>query len=274
MEDELSLSEKKLFDYIKTHSEEVPSMTADQLGNAVGISSPTVVRFAKKVGFKSLTEFKLNLSADVWQPVATAGYTDVLPNESVTSLKSKMCHNTQITIQETTDILDEQVLLKAVQLIENSETIILSGIGASQLIAEDIRQKWTRIGKNVLIENDYNALLPQYVMAGQEVVVWLLSNSGETPEIICFGECAKSLHLPILSLTRLGNNPLSKLADVSLQVSRPKESTYRSAATNSIFAHLLAVDILFYMYISRNKENAEKIINSRKAVEKFREKYF
>lgn len=249
-------------------------MTASQLAEEIGISSPTVVRFAKKIGFRSFTDFKLNLSADVWQPSKVSGYTDVLPNETVMSLKNKIAHNTQITIQETTDILDDQVLLEAVELLEKHSMIILSGIGASQLIAEDIRQKFSRIGKTVILENDYNAVLPQFISGDGRAVVWFLSNSGETPEIIYLGEYAKKMNIPIISLTRIGNNSLSRIADVSLQVSRPKEATQRSAATNSIFAHLLVVDILFYLYISRNEENAEKIIKSRQMIDDFRAKYF
>ena len=66
--------------------------------------------------------------------------------------------------------------------------------------------------------------------------------------MVHLAEIAKNLGVPILSLTRFGSNPLTKLADVPLQVSRSKEANQRSAATNSIIAHLLAVDVLFYVF--------------------------
>ncbi|MGX7131155.1 MurR/RpiR family transcriptional regulator [Enterococcus songbeiensis] len=273
IQNELSASEKKLFHYIKQNPEKVPAMTAEQLAVATKISAPTVVRFAKKIGYQSLTDFKIQLSTEIHQPINSTGYSDVDPSESIEILKTKMSHNAQITIQETSDILSEEILLAALTLLEAKEKIFLAGVGASELVAEDILQKWGRIGKSIRIENNYNNLLPQLVNNQETSVLWLISNSGQTPEIISYAEYAKKLKIPVISLTRFGNNPLSKLADVAIQVSRPKESDRRSAATNSIIAHFLAVDILFYLFISRNNENAEKINRSREIIDVFREKF-
>lgn len=273
IQNELSASEKKLFRYIKKHPEKVPSMTAEQLAVATKISAPTVVRFVKKVGYQSLTDFKIQLSTEIHQPAPAAGYSDVDPSESVEILKTKLSHNAQVTIQETADILNEEVLLSAISLLEEKEKIFLAGIGASKLVAEDILQKWGRIGKTIRIENDYNQLLPHLINNQDSSVLWLVSNSGQTPEIVRYAEYAKKLKIPVISLTRFGGNPLAKIADVAIQVSRPKESSQRSAATNSIIAHFLAVDILFYLFISRNKENVDKISRSREVIQEFRDKY-
>lgn len=46
--------------------------------------------------------------------------------------------------------------------------------------------------------------------------------------MVHLAEIVKNLGVPILSLTRFGSNPLTKLADVPLQVSRSKEANQRS----------------------------------------------
>lgn len=274
MKNDLSKAELKLFRYIKKYPERVPSMTAEQLATATNISAPTVVRFAKKVGYSSLTDFKIQLSAEIHQPNNNNTYTDVMPNEPLESLKEKLSHNAQVTMQETASLLSSELLMSALNLLKKKDKLFVAGVGASQLVAEDIFQKWGRIGKSVSHVDDYNMLLPQLVNNKKDCVLWLISNTGTTPEIVNFAEFAKSLGIPVISLTRFGVNPLSKMADVPLQVSRPKEMDQRSAATNSILAHFLAVDILFYLYISRNEDNAEKIYQSRQVVTDFRERYF
>lgn len=273
MQGELSTAEASLFAYIKTHADKVPSMTAEQLGQAAKISAPTVVRFAKKVGFQSLADFKMQLSVDNQQPALGKGYADLDPEASVDELKRLFSRNAQVTVKETSDILQEEELLAAIQLIRSKERLFVAGVGASELVAVDIRQKWSRLGKPVTVENDYNALLPQLVNAGDNSLLWLISNTGVTPEILHFGETAKKLGIPVITLTRLGHNPLSKLGDVSLQVSRGKESDLRSAATNSIIAHLLAIDLLFYIYIGKDQKNAQRIHRSYQSVQDYRETY-
>lgn len=276
MKNELSLSEKKLFVFMEEHPEKVPSMTASQLADATGISAPTVVRFAKKTGFASLTDLKIQLSAETGlrqNPHEKLGYADVELNEPFQAITSKLSHNAQITLTETANLLDDALMVAATDLLAARERIFVCGIGASSLIAQDIQQKWTRLGKIVIFENDYNLLLPQLVKYEKKNVLWVISNSGHTPEMVHLAEFATGKKIPIISLTRFGNNPLSKLADVPLQVSRAKEANRRSAATNSIIAHLLAVDVLFYVFLSKNERMARNIYESRQAIADFREKY-
>lgn len=276
IQSELSNSEKKLFDYIKKNSEKVPSMTASQLAQATGISAPTVVRFAKKTGFSSLTDLKIQLSAESGSRQTheeIIGYADVALNESFHDITAKLSHNAQVTMHETADLLEEQVMLAAADLLKTRNRIFVCGIGASSLIAQDIQQKWTRLGKVVIFETDYNSLLPQLIKHEKECLLWAVSNSGQTPEILHLAEFTKEMGIPVLSLTRFGSNSLSKLADVPLQVSRPKEANMRSAATNSIIAHLLAVDVLFYVFLSKNEQLAQNIYESRQAIANYRHKY-
>ncbi|WP_159723514.1 MurR/RpiR family transcriptional regulator [Enterococcus sp. CSURQ0835] len=274
MQDEMSSTETRIFQYIKQNTEKVPGMTAQEIASASAASAPTVVRFSKKMGFNSLTDLKISLSAETRQSTDTpTSYTDVTPNESFQSLKNKLSQNAQFTIHETTALFDEEIFTQAAELLERSERCFVVGIGASRLAADDAAQKWSRLGKMISFENDYNLLLPQLSNHTSQNLLWLISNSGNTPEIVALAETAYSLHIPIISLTQFGQNRLSRLADVNLQTSRPVETAIRSAATNSIIAQFTAVDLLFYYYISRNEAYAESIYRTRKAVDTFRDNY-
>ena len=183
IQSELSNSEKKLFDYIKKNSEKVPSMTASQLAQATGISAPTVVRFAKKTGFSSLTDLKIQLSAESGSRQTheeIIGYADVALNESFHDITAKLSHNAQVTMHETADLLEEQVMLAAADLLKTRNRIFVCGIGASSLIAQDIQQKWTRLGKVVIFETDYNSLLPQLIKHEKECLLWAVSQCSNT----------------------------------------------------------------------------------------------
>lgn len=274
MQREMSAAEKKIYCFIHENSEKAAGMTASEIAEAAGTSAPTVVRFSKKMGYNSLTDLKIELSAETIQERNNNSYSDVDQNEPFHSLKNKLASNARFTIDETTALFNEKEFIDACKLLEEKEFCYVLGIGASSLAAMDIVQKWSRLGKNIISEPDYNTILPQLVLHEKEAVIWLVSNSGMTSELISLAETAKDLGIPVITLTQFGQNPLTKLSDVCLQTSRPTEATYRSAATDSILAQFITIDLLFYVYISRNKENAEKIYSTRAIVQEYRKKYF
>ena len=61
----LSKGHKKIADYIKANYERASFMTAAALGDAVGVSESTVVRFATHIGFDGYPEFQKNLQETV-----------------------------------------------------------------------------------------------------------------------------------------------------------------------------------------------------------------
>ncbi|HCB26994.1 MAG TPA: MurR/RpiR family transcriptional regulator, partial [Enterococcus sp.] len=67
-------------------------------------------------------------------------------------------------------------------------------------------------------------------------------------------------------LTQFGTNHLSRIADVVIQTSRPKEITNRSAATNSLLAQFVTIDIIFYLYMAKNEQLSEKVGKTRQAI--------
>ena len=56
--DGMSKSQKKLADYIRSSYEKAVFMTAARLGDVVGVSESTVVRFASGLGYKGYPQFQ------------------------------------------------------------------------------------------------------------------------------------------------------------------------------------------------------------------------
>ena len=265
MMEEYSSAEKKLADYIINNVEKIPTMTANELAESAGLSAPTVVRFSKKIGYQSLTDFKINISTEL-QTGIDEGFSDIQPNESFYSIKNKLGNNAQVAIRETVDVLKEEKIQEVVQSLEGAETVFLYGVGASSLVVEDIVQKWSRVGKPIILEKDIHVLLPQLVSNETKKVLWLISNSGNTADVVAVGEIAKDLGIPVIALTQFGTNHLSRIADVVIQTSRPKEITNRSAATNSLLAQFVTIDIIFYLYMAKNEQLSEKVGKTRQAI--------
>lgn len=266
LDNKLTDVEKRIAAYILAHPDEVINATAKEIGEQTQSSAPSVVRFIKKIGYSSVNEFKLSINSEKNEK-RDQKYDDVNLADSFEVTKRKLCNNAILTLEETSEVLKQEQIKTIVQLLEEKEVLFVFGIGASSIIAEDIYQKWGRIGKIIFFEKDLHILTAMLSSHQANSAIWLVSNSGQTSEVVKAAQIAKKINIPIIAQTMLGKNPLSKLADHLIQTSIPKEAFLRSAATNSLFAQLLVVDTIFYSFLQNNEQYFEKIYNSRKLIE-------
>lgn len=270
----LSSAEVKIADYVLENPQTVIKMTVTQLAKAAGSSPASVIRLTKRLDIGSFTTLKILLSSDLTKNQADPKvHDDILPNEQIGSIKEKLLTSALQSIRETTDQVNEDEVQKLAKAITDSKQLFLFGIGASYLAVENICQKWNRIGYPTVADNDLNALLPKVVNAHENDILWIISNSGESPEVLVAAETAKQAGIKVASLTRFGNNSLAKLSDIAVHTSQPKESPNRIAATNSLLAQFMLIDIIFYYFVSRNfEESANSLDLSHEVIHDYKAK--
>lgn len=271
MLDELPKAERRIAEKILDEPEQVIYMTASELGKAADSSAATVIRLSKRLQVPSFTELKIFISREI-KAENREVYSDIDAGESVEEIMNKLHWNSSLAMKDTISMLDEEAIVKASDIIRDASVVYTFGIGASWLVAENIAQKWSRIGKICIPVNDAHVLLAALVSSQEDTVFIGVSNSGETHEVIRLEEMARSLGHKTISITRFGSNTLTKNADVALQHVRANELEVRSAATSSLHAQFLVVDVLFYVYASRNYDQAlDKIYDSRSIVRQYNE---
>lgn len=264
---DLSEAERKVADYILTHQQQVLKMTIKELAKAANSSPASVIRLTKRLDIDSFTTLRILLSSDLTKNrTDPKDHEDIKKNEPLSSIKDKLLSSALQSIRETTDQVNEDEVNHLVDAIIHSQRLFVFGIGASYLAVENISQKWNRIGYPTVADNDLNALLPKVVNAGKKDVLWVISNSGESPEVLLAAQTAKKYHIKVVSLTRFGNNSLAKLSDISVHTSQPMESSNRIAATNSLLAQFMLIDIIFYFFVSKTFDKSAKALDISHAI--------
>lgn len=252
---DLSKAEIKIADYILAHPRDVINMTASELAKEAGSSPATVIRLTKSLDIEGFTTLKILLTADITKNQSVPqDYADITPNEDLNSIKDKLLASALQSIRETTDQVNAQEVSELIKAIANAKQLFVFGIGASGLAAQNICQKWNRIGYPTVADDDLNNLLPKLVNAQSGDVLWVISNSGESPEALVAAKFAREIGIKLVSLTRFGNNSLAKVSDIAVHTSQPKETPNRIAATNSLLAQFMIIDIIFYDFVSNNFE--------------------
>lgn len=265
---ELTKTEQKIAHYVINNPTKVISMSVQELVSAIPTSSASIVRFAKIFCPNGFADFKLRLSAE--SELNQKIYDELDPKDSIDDLKDKLSFRINQTLIRTNSILDDVSLAKAIKILNRKETIVSFGIGASHLVAEDFQQKFFRIGKTVITNNDIHVIATILLAKKQQAAVLIVSNSGETKEAINLARLAKQNKIPIIVLTHKNESVLAKMSDVVLiHDDSTENSSLRSAATTSLIAQFYAIDLLYYSYFKLDfSKHVKEIISSQKFIAK------
>lgn len=264
----LSNAEKKLAEWILANSAEVIHMNVTTLSKKAKSSPATVVRLCYSLGLEGFTDLKLQLSTNLPQ-IAEELHTDIVKDEEISQIKKKLHFKVSNSFTETMSKLDDTMVERTMAMMDQAQVIYTYGIGASGLVAEDIFQKLTRIGKNVFFSKDYHLMATSLVTNPSKGVLFAISNSGEKSEVVHLSNIAKERGIDLVVMTNSANSSLGKIADVILETASGGEAVLRSSASSSMLVQLFTVDILFTAYASRHYDSTiERLSQSKEIVKK------
>ncbi|MDT2801487.1 MurR/RpiR family transcriptional regulator [Vagococcus lutrae] len=268
----LSKSERKLAEWILQYPKDVIHMTVTGLAKEADSSPATIVRLCHSLGLAGFPDLKLQLSA-IPEQVAEDLLTDIVPDESLDQLKKKLRVKLDYAFDETVERLKNKELEQALAWMRETTVFYTYGLGASGLVANDIYQKLSRIGRSVMNEQDHHLLATAMVTQQAPALLFAISNSGEKPEVLKLMEVAKNKGIKVVGLTSRRDSTLAKQADVTLLTATGGEAPLRSSATNSLLVQLFAVDILFSAFASQEYEySLQKLNDSKEVISQYFEK--
>ena len=168
----------------------------------------------------------------------------MVKNISVDSAKT-LLSTYQAAIARLEDGLSD-LLISAIELILGHDGhLVVCGMGKSGLVGRKIAATLSSTGTPALFLHPAEAIHGDLGMVRQNDVVMLISNSGETEEVVKLLPALKRLNVKIISLIGRRDSSLGKSADVILDASVDKEACpLNLAPTTSSMAALVIGDAL------------------------------
>lgn len=143
------------------------------------------------------------------------------------------------------DRLDDNEIRKALNLIKNCSNkknkIIVSGVGKSGIVGRKIAATFSSIGLMATYLNPLDALHGDIGIVGQNDVCLLLSNSGETSELINILPHLKKRSVPCIALVGNINSTLAKQSEAVLEAKVDKEVCPLNLAPTASTAVAMAI---------------------------------
>lgn len=252
-----SPTEKSIIEYILKYPKETSEMTVYKLAEKTFSSPASIIRLCKKNdfdGFKGFTK-ALIYELAVREHTESTRKDEIIKLDSTEGIVEEVTYNNIISLEDTKNIIDIEIIDKCIELLTKCENISIFGIGSSLIVAKDAQQKFMRLNRNCTVSEDWHLqLLTARNMSPKDIGI-IISYSGQTIEMI---ECAKAMkenHVTIISITKYGTSPVVELSDYNIFVAA-NESTFRSGAMSSRISQLNVIDILYSLYASTQYEKS------------------
>ncbi|AFJ98544.1 MurR/RpiR family transcriptional regulator [Cronobacter sakazakii] len=267
----LAQSDRKLADFLLQFPDYARHLSSQQLAAEAGVSQSSVVKFSQKLGYKGFPALKLAISealASQSNIHSVAVHNEILGDDPLRLVGEKLIKENVAAMHASLDINPEEKLLASVGLLRNARRIVLTGIGASGLVAKNFSWKLMKIGLNAVAEQDMHALLATVQAMEPEDLLVALSYSGERREINLAANEALRVGARILAITGFTPNALQQRATQCLYTIAEEQAT-RSAAISSTSAQMMLADLLFMALVQQDLEKApERIRHSEALVKK------
>jgi len=148
----------------------------------------------------------------------------------------------------------DQSFCEAVQLLQEcSGAVVVSGIGKAGLIGQKISATFSSTGTPSHFLHPAEAVHGDLGCLGQNDVMLILSNSGETEEVCRLLPILNNMHVPIIAITANSKNSLSTEATVVLTMGEIPEAGALKLAPSTSTTAMLALGDALALVVSRVK---------------------
>lgn len=261
---ELNPIEAKIAEYFINNQNALLRLPIQKIAESCSCSQSAVVRFCQRLGYSGFKDFKRQITGSIIEQYSqemdiTPQYSDIKLDGPLNTIVERIANNTIQSIKDTAGILEEEMLIKAIHAISETDRVVFYGVGGSAIAAADAFQKFARLGKNCQYFEDPHLQLASAVTLKQGDVAVLISYSGRTDDIVNLVPVFKEAKVTTIAITKYGVSPLSKSCDIVLSVAST-DIPVRSASFSSRIAQLCVIDMLFTGVASLNYEEIKTVL--------------
>lgn len=215
----LSKGHKKLVKYIAENYDKAAFMTASKLGEKVGLSESTVVRFAGIIGFKGYPELQKELQRMVKSKLTSVQRMEV--SDSLVADENAVIKlmNADIgLIRDTIENVSQNDFNKAVSEMGIAKRIYIIGARSSSVLARFMYFYLNPVFENVVLveTTSEGEMFEQMFRIGEDDICIALSFPRYSNQTIKALRFASDRGAKTVAITDSDESPIAKLADILL----------------------------------------------------------
>jgi DNA-binding MurR/RpiR family transcriptional regulator len=260
----LSKGQKMIAAYITDYYDKAVFLTAAKLGEEVGVSESTVVRFAMQLGYKGYPQFQQALAELVRVKLDSVQQMEhVYGRISQSEILTTVLTSDAKRIQETLEMIDEHAFDMAVDAILKAKHIYVIGIRSCAPLAEFLVFYLNMMFDNVRLvhTNSSSELFEQMMYIGREDVIIGISFPRYSMRVLKAMEFANNRNARVITLTDSVHSPMNLYSSCNLVAQSDMSSIVDSLAAplSVINALVMAICMKRQKKVVRNLEMIEQL---------------
>lgn len=263
----MSKSHKTIASYITDHYEQAVFMTAARLGETVGVSESTVVRFASGVGYEGYPEFQKALEEWVKDKLNSVQKMGVKYGHSTQSeILTSVLTADMKKIQDTIENLDSASFEMAVDTILEAETVYIVGIRSCEPLADFLHfyLNMIRGGVVLLRSTSVSELFEQMIRINEKDAIVGISFPRYSMRTLKAMEFANDRNAKVIAVTDSIHSPMNLYSSCNLFARSDMVSIVDSlvAPLSVINALVVALCLKRPEAVKNNLEQLEQVWNN------------
>lgn len=215
----LSKSQKRLADYIRHDYDKAAFLTAARMGEVVGVSESTVVRFAMTLGYKGYPDFQKALEELVRTKLNSiqrmeVTYGRISQGEILATVLGSDIEKIKLTMES----LDHEAFEVAVNILLNAKRIYVIGIRSCAPLASFLSYYLHLICEDVSLVNSNSSseIFEQLIRIGEEDVIIGISFPRYSMRTLKALEFASNRKAKVITLTDSIHSPINLYSSCNL----------------------------------------------------------
>ncbi|MEQ5318495.1 MurR/RpiR family transcriptional regulator [Providencia vermicola] len=249
-------TEQRIAKFLLDNRESLIAMNAAELAQAAGVSSASVIRFSRQMGYRGYPEFKVDYLSDEKQHKAESLYGNLSRSDDTSQIIAKTGQMFISAIEKSLELLEPSTVDEVAKRMVNAKRIVLFGIGSSAIVASDIFHKLIRVNKHTLFSYDLNVQLSYSANLSADDFAIAVTARGNTQEINNMLRSAKEAGCSTVALCRFGQDEATKLADFTLPYFYDEQHTQLGVITPQVL-QMVTFDTLFFKYLTLADSDAD-----------------
>ena len=250
--DSLSPRLRQVATYVMDHPNEVGLQTQAEIAKNCGVQAPTIVRFAKALGYDGASEMQRLFRDELINASPSPSYAERIRNANLRSggkrrltpyeLMQEFAQSNIVSLSHLQERVSPEALEQAVSLIEGAKSIYICGLRRSFPVAVWMAYALRHIDKvATLIDGIGGMLSEQSAMISKSDLLFAISfkpYAKETAEAVAQ---AKLVGATVIAISDSQLSPISREADVSFNIEDAEMWQFRSLTASMCIAQTLVI---------------------------------
>lgn len=249
----LSPTQKRIADMMLEEAETICFLRLDEVSKKAEVTTVTVIRFVKKLGYESYGAFKKDLQNYVQTMIVPKrvikSEIQNFKDEPAAEIIQQAITNEFNLMTATYKSMPVDTLIEVAELLKNSRKIFIAGTGLNQAVAEMllVRLNFLCLDAQILPHDNLTVLPYQLTATGPDDVFVIFSFPNYKRFAIDVAKCAQSLGCHTVCITDKPSSPVAAYAE-KLLLCQTSSLVYYNSMTMpvslvTILASILAVQI-------------------------------